>query len=461
MEILDAGDGSALIWNRRNGATDYWSSDGTRAGTHHVATLGSDLVPGGRAGRLILLADSTFSQEWALDPRTGALSWLSPEVARDSAFSLSLGNQLFRTRVDRGRGRQIFRSDGSLEGSALVPISDPPLGAEPGPFLAVGERRFVFAADDRRGSGRELWISDGTWSGTYLLADIAAGGAASDPDSFLLVGDRLFFAATGADGRELWAIDLPPERPACPADRLCLMDDRFEVRAQTHAGGRDWSGVRVIAAAAGGAFRFFSPENWELLVSIVDGCPVYGAFGVLASGAGDLSWDLEVLDRATGRLASYRHAAGGGPSVVDLHAHPACEAAPPPAAVSPVEPLAAAASRCPDDPFSLCLGRDRRFRVGLDFELGATRGRAVPWTGGSPESGIFSIFGLASADFLVKMLDACALGGHHWLFAAPATFAGFTLTVEDRVTGETRTYSRLAGEAPAPIVDLAAGGGCS
>jgi ELWxxDGT repeat protein len=56
--------------------------------------------------------------------------------------------------------------------------------------------------------GCELWRSDGTAAGTYLVKDIEAGAGSSSPSGLTVVGSTLFFAAWDAvNGRELWKTD--------------------------------------------------------------------------------------------------------------------------------------------------------------------------------------------------------------------------------------------------------------
>ena len=64
-----------------------------------------------------------------------------------------------------------------------------------------------FAADD--GShGRELWKSDGTEEGTVLVEDINPGTAHAGPRWLTNVNGTLFFTAVdGSHGRELWKSD--------------------------------------------------------------------------------------------------------------------------------------------------------------------------------------------------------------------------------------------------------------
>lgn len=79
----------------------------------------------------------------------------------------------------------------------------------PRDFVTMGEV-CVFTAEDRA-SGRELWVTDGTATGTRLLKDVAVGRASSDPGELTVVGSRLFFSADdGVNGRELWVTDGTP-----------------------------------------------------------------------------------------------------------------------------------------------------------------------------------------------------------------------------------------------------------
>lgn len=57
-------------------------------------------------------------------------------------------------------------------------------------------------------TGRELYVTDGTFGGTGLLLDIETGAGSSNPNDFILVGDTIFFSATNsANGTELWKTD--------------------------------------------------------------------------------------------------------------------------------------------------------------------------------------------------------------------------------------------------------------
>src|SRR5207244_3151648 len=94
-----------------------------------------------------------------------------------------------------------------LEARALLSVTpvDFPAAVTSAPVAMNGV--LYFSATDAA-HGDELWRSDGTAAGTYLLKDIRPGIGKSAPRSFTAVGGALFFAANdGADGFELWKTD--------------------------------------------------------------------------------------------------------------------------------------------------------------------------------------------------------------------------------------------------------------
>ncbi len=56
-------------------------------------------------------------------------------------------------------------------------------------------------------SGSELWRSDGTSPGTFLLQDIVSGPTSSNPSSLTPVSGVVFFTVTTPSGPQLWKTD--------------------------------------------------------------------------------------------------------------------------------------------------------------------------------------------------------------------------------------------------------------
>lgn len=97
------------------------------------------------------------------------------------------------------------RSLGQINAQPDVPAGSAP-GAQ-GTRSAVVNGRLIFTASESINGG-ELWSSDGTEAGTFLLGDINPGVGSISCNAICAVGDLVFFAANdGVHGWELWATD--------------------------------------------------------------------------------------------------------------------------------------------------------------------------------------------------------------------------------------------------------------
>jgi ELWxxDGT repeat protein len=119
--------------------------------------------------------------------------------------------------ADNGfQGRELWTSDGTPQGTRLLKdINLGPNDSSPQYLTLVRDDRLptkgllYFTADDGN-FGRELWRTDGTLQGTRMVRNINPGAASSDPLELVKFQDapgreRLFFSATnGVNGRELW-----------------------------------------------------------------------------------------------------------------------------------------------------------------------------------------------------------------------------------------------------------------
>src|SRR5262249_54333598 len=107
-------------------------------------------------------------------------------------------------------GRELWRYD-STNGMALVRnIADLSTeSANPQELTAVGDKLYFSAVGPSDNYfGRELYISDGTSNGTYMVQDINPGVADSTPMYLSDANGELWFSAnTAAAGRELWKSD--------------------------------------------------------------------------------------------------------------------------------------------------------------------------------------------------------------------------------------------------------------
>ncbi len=272
----------------------------------------------------------------------------------------------------------------------------------------------------------------------------------------------------------------PGGRCEADAETLCLRDSRFEVKMRwRNAAGESGAG-RVANAGAkdSGLFYFFDPENWEVLIKVLDGCSVNGRMWVLGASTTDLWYRIDVKDTLMGDSRSYWNEPGQpAPAIVDTEAFPLpCGTAattgspfakplggkasrrPAAGARASVPEVAAgrAAERCEAGATTLCLGSGR-FAVGIEAStLDGERREGLVARAGTDRSGLFHFFDPENWEVLVKVLDGCAINGHHWVFAASATDMGLDLRVEDAVTGAAKRYGTTAGQPAPAIVDTEA-----
>lgn len=128
-------------------------------------------------------------------------------VARDIGESITFGNVLYFSAAADLTGHELWRSDGTDAGTWLVKdIAPGTADSSPRDFVIVGSHLYFTAANAT--FGRELWRTDGTTSGTVIMKNIRSGANGSDPRNRVNANGKLFFSADdGVNGRELWKSD--------------------------------------------------------------------------------------------------------------------------------------------------------------------------------------------------------------------------------------------------------------
>jgi trimeric autotransporter adhesin len=197
---------------------EIWKTDGTGAGTMEA----SDVYSGGNSsyprglieygGALFFHASHTNSRSglFRIDStQTGAVRLV--EFTNETFYGIQrAAGQLFLF-MSAGTNTVLWTSHGTPETTTLlgsVPIRS---ALSTKKFATAGRSdALLFTAGDNS-AGFELWRSDGTLAGTYLVKDIYSDMYSSSLGPFFVADDIAYFAADdGVHGREIWRSDGTP-----------------------------------------------------------------------------------------------------------------------------------------------------------------------------------------------------------------------------------------------------------
>jgi len=114
---------------------------------------------------------------------------------------------------------------------------------------------------------------------------------------------------------------------------------------------------------------------------------------------------------------------------------------------------------CVSSATTLCLNGDR-FAVSAVFRTNQGQTGNAIGTELTADSGYFYFFSASNIEIVTKVLGACSINSHYWVFAAGLTNVEVTLTVRDTQNGTEKTYFNPLGTAYAPVQDTSAFATC-
>jgi predicted esterase len=120
----------------------------------------------------------------------------------------------------------------------------------------------------------------------------------------------------------------PPPPPCVPGPTtFCLLGGRFRAEVTWHdpAGGSGPGQVVACPNDGSGLFWFFAPDNWELMLKVIDGCALNQRFWVFSAATTNVGYDLTVTDTQSGQIARYANPSGRtAPAITDTSAFATC-----------------------------------------------------------------------------------------------------------------------------------------
>ena len=202
--------------------TELWVSDGTEAGTYMVKDINPGITESSWPDYLTEVDGIVYFE--AYDGTHGSELWKSDGTdtgtvmvkdiypgsgtyyANNSSpsYLTEMDGILYFQADDGIHGRELWRSNGTEAGTYMV--KDIYAGSEDCNADNLFDKNGIlyFSADDGM-HGQELWRSDGTESGTFMVKDINPGPEDSNPSYFMEHNGILYFGAdNGTDGHELW-----------------------------------------------------------------------------------------------------------------------------------------------------------------------------------------------------------------------------------------------------------------
>jgi len=230
--VASLGAGNLFVADDHVHGEELWISDGTVPGTHLLRDIKAGNASSEINGFALMNGVAYF---YADDGVNGRELWRSDGTYAGTRIVVNIGpgpldhggqetllvpssaGVLFITADDGVHGQELWRSDGTAAGTWIVADINPGAGSPEIDRMVVAGNRVFFTATDS--AGNEPWVSNGTAAGTHRVGDINPGAADSSIGGAVAVGGTVFFAAFDpVHGRELWRLKAGDELAALVTD---------------------------------------------------------------------------------------------------------------------------------------------------------------------------------------------------------------------------------------------------
>ena len=306
FEFTLLGDKVLFVANDLFHGRELWVTDGTTAGTFMLKDVA--VGRGSSSPRVFEIidglayfstdSDAQGSELWVTDGTVAGTTLVSVDVGQtptgdglvEGSSVYTVGNNLFLKATDGTNSVGIYVTN--ADGSALLTevFSHPDQNFVH--FMGAIDGSLIFSAYTTE-LGEELWISDGTVSGTHLLLDINPGEIGSQPKIYNanLDGLIIFSAFDSTHGPEIWVTD------GTTAGTQLLID--------TFAGIDEYAPSPLSTFSIGNKFVFQAESDvYGTELFVTDGTPEGTMLLV------DIEPTSETFIRAIGSAATFEEYAG-------------------------------------------------------------------------------------------------------------------------------------------------------
>jgi Concanavalin A-like lectin/glucanases superfamily len=245
--------------------------------------------------------------------------------------------------------------------------------------------------------------------------------------------------------------------PGCTVDAtsLCLNDGRFRVNVVwSNFVGAQGYGQAVPLTGDTGYFWFFSPDNVEVVIKVLDGRTINDRFWIFFGALSNVPYSVTVTDTSNGLSRSYINPSGIFASIGDTQGLPNLTPLPTGALTevwSNETPFQASLGALDSERSALCAGgpetlcvQNGRFQVEVDWRTntGTGRGQAANLTN---ETGYFWFFSPNNIELVLKVLDGRLINQHWWIFYGALSDVEYTVTVTDTTNNAVKVYRNVQG----------------
>src|SRR5690554_6750380 len=151
----------------------------------------------------LMLAVSLQAQDFEL------VKDINPNGDSNLEHFTEYNGKLYFQADDGTHDRELWVTDGTATGTLMLKDINPNGSGYPEFFTEYNGKLYFNANDGDGTNGRELWVTDGTTAGTLMLKDINPNeGEGGNPHFFTEYNGKLYFSAIGStNGFELWVTD--------------------------------------------------------------------------------------------------------------------------------------------------------------------------------------------------------------------------------------------------------------